>query len=140
MNMNLRKYYLYTALFVAVVGMLSGCSGSKGNLAEQDEEKNESEYLSWAIRMADSDMERNPEAWMLDFNKKPRWNYTHGVVCSALERLWKYTGEEKYYDYLLTYADTMINENGDILTYKKSKYNIDMINTGKFLFAIYEET
>lgn len=133
----MKSNLILSAVALCLSVVLAGCS-STGKNADNTAEK--SEYLSWAIKMADADMKRNPEAWMLDFNKKPRWNYTHGVVCTAIERLWKRTGEQKYYDYLLTYADTMINENGDILTYKKEDYNIDMINTGKFLFAIYETT
>ena len=132
-----RFFFLAIVLF-GITKTITACTKTSGK--ETTATKVSSEYLSWAIKMADSDIKRNPEAWMLDFNEKPRWNYTHGVVCSAIEALWKQTGDEKYFDYLLTYADTMINENGEILTYRQGSYNIDMINTGKFLFSVYKET
>lgn len=93
-----------------------------------------------SVRMADSDMIRNPKAWMLDFAKTPKWNYTPGLVCSAIQQVWKKTGDEKYYNYIRTYADEMINEDGTIKTYKPQEYNIDKVNPGKFLFGLYKQT
>lgn len=93
-----------------------------------------------SVRMADSDMIRNPKAWMIDFAKTPKWNYTPGLVCSAIQQVWKKTGDEKYYNYIKTYADEMINEDGTIKTYKPQEYNIDKVNPGKFLFGLYKHT
>jgi unsaturated rhamnogalacturonyl hydrolase len=93
-----------------------------------------------AEQMALSEMIRNPDASRLDFVKEPKWNYTNGLVCSAVERVWKTTGNEKYYAYIKDYADMMINESGEIKAYKASDYNIDKVNSGKFLFALYEHT
>ena len=72
----------------------------------------------YAIKMADSDIQRNPEGWMLDFSTEPKWNYCHGLVCSAIEQVWKNTGDEKFYYYIKGYADTMIDEKGNISTYQ----------------------
>lgn len=93
-----------------------------------------------SVRMADSDMIRNPKASMLDFVTEPKWNYTPGLVCSAVAGVWKKTDDVKYYNYIKTYADDMINEDGSIKTYKPDEYNIDKVNPGKFLFGLYEHT
>lgn len=85
-------------------------------------------------------MVRNPESWMIDFSKKPDWGYCQGLVCSAHERLWLTTGDEKFYTYIKEYADTLIDENGIIRNYKLSDYNIDNINSGKILFTLYKKT
>jgi unsaturated rhamnogalacturonyl hydrolase len=95
---------------------------------------------SWAERMALSEMIRNPDASRLDFVKEPKWNYTNGLVCSAVERVWKATGQDKFYKYIKDYADMMIDESGEIKAYKSAEYNIDKVNSGKFLFALYENT
>ena len=58
--------------------------------------------IQWAIRMADSEMKRFPEAWMVDSNKKPRWGYTQGLEALAFQQLWLATGDQKYYDYLIS--------------------------------------
>jgi unsaturated rhamnogalacturonyl hydrolase len=94
----------------------------------------------WSVRMADSDIGRNPKATMLDFSETPKWNYTNGLICTALQKLWLKTGDEKYYQYIKTYADEMINSDGTIKTYKPEEYNIDKVNPGKFLFALYNRT
>ncbi len=91
-------------------------------------------------KMADSEMKRNPEAWMLDFSTSPKWNYCHGLVMVSILRTWKKTDNEKYYSYVYDYADQMINEKGEIISYKVEDYNIDKINTGRILFAIYKQT
>jgi unsaturated rhamnogalacturonyl hydrolase len=91
--------------------------------------------------MADSEMKRNPESWMLDFVKAPRWNYCHGLVLQSIWQTYIQSGDKKYYGYVKSYADTMLQENGNkILTYKPESYNIDMINSGKILFPLYRET
>jgi rhamnogalacturonyl hydrolase YesR len=96
--------------------------------------------LPYSAKMADSDMIRNPKPSMLDFASEPRWNYTNGLVCSAVEQVWKKTGDEKYYNYIKSYADEMINPDGTIKTYKVEEYNIDKVNSGKFLFGMLEKT
>ncbi|MGD9555629.1 MAG: glycoside hydrolase family 105 protein [Mangrovibacterium sp.] len=96
--------------------------------------------LEWARKMADSDMKRNPDASMLDFSPKPVWSYTQGLVSLANQRLSEETGDEKYYRYGLDYADKMINDSGVIATYRMDKYNVDLINSGKILFDIYDKT
>lgn len=95
---------------------------------------------SWSERMALSEMRRNPDASKLDFVKEPRWNYTNGLVCSAIERVWKETGDTRYYDYIKAYADLMIRPDGSIKAYDPQEYNIDKVNSGKFLFSLYDKT
>src|SRR5690606_6062639 len=46
----------------------------------------------------------------------------------------------KYYSYVYDYADTMVNADGTIKTYKPLEHNIDRVNTGKILFPILAKT
>jgi unsaturated rhamnogalacturonyl hydrolase len=93
-----------------------------------------------SVRMADSDIARNPKPSMLDFARGPQWNYTNGLVCSADQQVWKKTGDEKYYRYIKSYADEMIAADGTIKGYSAEEYNIDKVNSGKFLFEMLEKT
>ncbi len=95
--------------------------------------------LEWAIKMADSDIVRNPDPRYIDFRPQPKWEYTNGLMCSAMMQLWKESKQKKYFDYAKMYADSMISEEAEIDTYKKSDYNIDRVNSGKFLIDLYEE-
>jgi unsaturated rhamnogalacturonyl hydrolase len=90
--------------------------------------------------MADSEIKRNPSAWQLDFVSEPKWGYVNGLVCDAMLSVWKGSGDHKYFDYVLTYADTLIDENGNIKGYNKEDFNIDKVNSGKMLFSLYEQT
>ncbi|RNI21964.1 glycoside hydrolase family 88/105 protein [Rufibacter latericius] len=94
----------------------------------------------YSVWMADSEMKRSPQGWMIDFRPEPKWDYTQGLFASALERVWKRTGDQKYFTYIKAFADTMITADGQIKTYKKTDYNIDRVNPGKFLIALYKET
>jgi unsaturated rhamnogalacturonyl hydrolase len=68
------------------------------------------------------------------------WSYTKGLVCDAFVALWKESGDERYFEYANAYADTMINDQGEIFGYKMDDYNIDKVNPGKMLFELYKET
>lgn len=94
------------------------------------------------IRMADSEMARFPEAWQIDWSKRPVFGYVQGVVTLAMLKVWQATGEEKYYRYAEAYADTMVREDGTILNYDyiNGKHNLDMVNAGKILFPIYKQS
>jgi unsaturated rhamnogalacturonyl hydrolase len=120
--------------------LLISCGSRTGNQGSTSNEE-VSSTSSWAVRMVESEMKRHPEAWSLDFEKAPKWNYTHGLVLTAIERVWKQTGDARYFDYIKAYADEMIDENGNIgHNYKIENYNIDHIKPGMILFNLYDET
>ena len=92
--------------------------------------------LNWSERMMLSEMKRFPEAWMLDFFKTPKWSYPNGLVLKGAEEVYKKTGKKEYFDYIKGYAETMVNADGSIKTYKITNYNIDMLNSGNVLLYL----
>ncbi|WP_325048423.1 glycoside hydrolase family 88/105 protein [Paenibacillus sp. CAA11] len=94
---------------------------------------------NWAIRTANSIMERTPELFEhRGYNGK--WSYDFGVVLKGFERLWKLTGEAKYFNYIRNNMDYFIQQDGTIRGYRADEYNIDHINNGKLLFTLHKET
>lgn len=93
-----------------------------------------------AIAFADSEMKRFPKAYQLDHGKRLYFGYSQGLGCLAMLKVWKVTGDQKYLDYVIQWADTIINEKGEIYEYKEEAYNIDFINSGKILFDAYKQT
>lgn len=85
-------------------------------------------------------MIRCPQAWQLDFQPQLKWDYCHGLELQAMLDVYDRYGDKKIYDYALAYADTMIQADGSIKTYKLHEYNIDRLNSGKFLFRLYEQS
>lgn len=95
--------------------------------------------LPWSQRMLLSEMKRFPEAWMLDYNKTPKWSYPTAIVLEGAERIFEQTGNKEYYQYISTFGETMIKEDGSIVSYDISKYNIDMLNCGNVLLYLYQK-
>ena len=93
----------------------------------------------WSVRMADSEMARHPDPMTLD-SEQPKWEYTHGLVLRAIQAVGQRTGDPRYAKYVRAYYDGMIGPDGAIRTYDVSEFNIDRINPGKPLFALYRET
>jgi len=93
-----------------------------------------------AIRMAGSEMKQFPEPWTVDFNPRPVWNYTQGLIAQSMMQVWKASKNEAFLNYAKLFADKLIDSSGNIFGYKVEEYNIDCLNSGKFLFDLYDQT
>jgi unsaturated rhamnogalacturonyl hydrolase len=128
-------------LFILSSFLLLGCRTQQGTSgAGQKTILSGDNVLMPARRLADSEMSRCPKACQLDFQKSLKWDYSVGVELQAFLNLYEATGDKRYRDYAIAYADTMVNGDGTIKSYKLSEYNIDRVNTGKILFRIFEYT
>jgi len=96
--------------------------------------------IEMAVKMADSEIKQFPEPWAVDFNPKPVWNYTQGLIAHAMIKVWKENGNATFYNYAKKYADKFIGQDGVIDDFDLADYNIDAVNSGKFLFDLYENT
>ena len=72
--------------------------------------------------------------------KPAHWNYIDGCMLNALIALSDITGDPAFFDFVHSFADSFIAEDGSIRTYDPSKYNLDDINEGRILFPLYEKT
>ncbi len=71
-------------------------------------------------------------------NRPANWNYEIGVVLMGFERLWKMTGDKRYYDYTKHIVDHFINAEGTIRTYIMDEYNSDNIPPGRQLLLLHK--
>lgn len=134
-TMNLKILKTNKLLF-ALLMMVAACTAPATETGQADPPAETEQPLY--VRMADSDMQRNPDPRYLDFRDKPKWEYTNGLMLTALLKVYERTRDEKYLNYARFYADSMIVGDGSIVTYKKSDYNIDRVNPGKFLMELYK--
>lgn len=123
--MNFRKLLVMAAAFFC----------TSGAAAQQVDTK-----LPWSVRMVQSEMVRCPESWRLDFQPRLKWDYCHGLELGAMLAVYDRYGDQRIYDYALAYADTMVNADGTIKMYKREEFSLDRVNSGKFIFRIYEQT
>jgi len=133
----MKKYILSLSLLLTFLG-IDTIHAVQQNKQTQSHKNRQT--VSIAIQFAQSEISRFPKAWQLDYGKRPFFGYAQGVGCSAMLQLWKATGNKQYFNYVEEYADSLISINGDIILYDKSSYNIDYVNSGKILFAIYKQT
>ncbi len=134
-NTAFLKLAVKLAQMIVVASILAGCGFENQKNIESKGNK------PWHVLMLDSEMHRNPQAYTIDFETKPKWNYTQGLVLMAALKIWKETGDQRYYTYVKSYYDEMIDQEGNILyNYKVENYNIDHIKPGINLYDLYEET
>jgi unsaturated rhamnogalacturonyl hydrolase len=140
---NILRTNCFTALSILVALLFVSCktiSQTDLNSVDSKKELVISDKLKWSERMALSIMKRHPESYRIDDAKAPHWDYVHGLVLTSFEQLYKEKHNSKYYDYIKSYADALIDTDGTIKTYKMEAYNIDMIVAGRLLFNLYTTT
>ena len=93
-------------------------------------------YLQLAEEVAKSEMAHNPELWTCDGAQKPKWEYTPTLMARAFVELYAATKDTVYLNHAQRFADQFIGEDGTILTYKQSLYNMDRIQGGNFLILL----
>lgn len=97
-------------------------------------------YIDWAHNVAKSQMIHDPELWQADFLKKPKWDYTQGLIAQAILATYQTTKDTALLRYVDDFANFFVHEDGTIETYKLDVYSLDKINGGKFLLDYYALT
>lgn len=134
------KNKLICTFAVAGLAFMAAACSQGTQQQSQTQELNYTTDKPWSVRMVESEMQRWPESWQLDFQPKLKWDYCHGLELQAMLDVYDRYGDEKIYEYALAYADTMVNADGTIKMYKREEFSLDRVNSGKFLFRIYEQT
>ena len=93
-----------------------------------------------SVRMADSELQRNPKAYMLDGKNTLKWDYTASIEMYSVLDLYKLTGDVRYRDWVMQFYDTIIAPDGIIRKYNRFNYNIDHVCPGRVLFDMLEMT
>ncbi|MCD8200612.1 MAG: glycoside hydrolase family 88 protein, partial [Clostridia bacterium] len=86
-----------------------------------------------------------PEApiWNIEnilHGKKPGWNYIDGCMMTSLYTIYQLTKDKKYLDFIDTFVDYYVFEDGTIRGFKVEDHNLDNLNEGRILFDLYKET
>ncbi|UJF35704.1 glycoside hydrolase family 88/105 protein [Paenibacillus hexagrammi] len=95
---------------------------------------------NWSSIMSESFMQQYPIVSDMPFQRRRSWNYENGCILTAFERMWRKTGDQRYFDYIKMNMDLFIRPDGNIETYQLEEYNVDQINQGKTLFLLLAQT
>lgn len=96
--------------------------------------------MEWSVRLARSEMERRGDRMFYKDGARARWEYTHGLFSYALVTLGVASGQADILDYGERLASTFITPEGQIRTFRKEEYNIDLIPPGRTLYHLYRKT
>ena len=121
-------------LMAGAVLVAGACSPESGALYDSS--------TSLAVRMAESEIARNPSPTNLDGIPagKVKWNYTTGLELLAIRDAGEAWNRPDFVAYADRYYDTIVRPDGSVLTYDKAKYNLDHICPGRALFGLYART
>ena len=72
--------------------------------------------------------------------KPASWNYIDGCMMTALLAMTEITGDRQYADFAERCIDWFVDESGAIRGYDTAACNLDDINEGRVLFALYRDT
>ncbi len=94
-----------------------------------------------SVDMVRSEMSRCEDGAHLDgMDGKLKWNYTTGLELKAFLDVYLEYGDESIYEYVEQWYDSIIDEEGNIQTYKREKFNTDHVCPARTLFYLYERT
>lgn len=97
------------------------------------------EYVDYLLEHSDA---QHP-MWNIELvrsDKPNKWNYIDGCMITAVLALYDITGDEKYLRFADDFVGWYVQDDGQIRTYDIKEYNLDNINPGKNLFALYKHT
>jgi unsaturated rhamnogalacturonyl hydrolase len=92
--------------------------------------------LEWSQRMAESEVARRGDSLAWTEGGKAKWDYTAGLFTLSLLKL----DAPRYLGFVETAIGSFITTNGSIRGYKPEEYQLDHINPGKTVLALYQLT
>ena len=92
----------------------------------------------YSLWMTQSEMQRTPKSYLLDFSSKPKWSYVMGIELEAMLDTYLLYKDSTILNYCKEYIDTMIDAQGNIQGYRFDEYNLDNIRTGHFVARMYQ--
>jgi len=96
--------------------------------------------LQWSVRMADSEINRLGDKLVWTETGKAKWDYTAGLFTLSLLKLNEAVPDPRYVKFAENAIGSFITSNGTIHLYKAEEYQLDHINPGKTVLALYRLT
>jgi unsaturated rhamnogalacturonyl hydrolase len=95
---------------------------------------------SYAKDMAKTVMTLWKDSLTNSAGRPAKWTYDQGVILKGIEGLWEQTGDGKYFDYMQKSMDYLVDNKGNIRTYKFENFTLDNILCGRILLTLFEVT
>ncbi len=93
----------------------------------------------WSTTVADSLIKRFPDPDAIHWiGQKNHFSWQAGYVMFAMEKLWRRTGDQRYFDYIKRYVDQQVDERGNIPDFVPDA--LDNFIPGYAILFMYEQT
>ena len=90
---------------------------------------------SWAVALADTIMKRNPGT---PKDRLARWSYVTGYTLNGIEMVARYTGDQRYWDFIKRVMDQFIDEQGNLKGVRVD--SLDNAMSGNIVVGLWEHT
>lgn len=129
MKIHLARYFA----FFSLVSLCASCatSGSK------TPEFSGATPLQWSARLADSEITRLGDRLNWQEGGKAKWDYTAGLFTLSLLKLNAVEPEPRYVTFTEKAIGSFISSDGNIQGYKPAEYQLDALNPGKTVLALW---
>lgn len=96
--------------------------------------------LQWSVHMADSEIMRRGESLIYRDGGVAKWSYAVGLFTLSLVRLSEQVDEPRYWKYADSVIGSFVTPEGQVRDYRLEDYNLDNLNAGKTVLALYRLT
>ena len=96
--------------------------------------------LEWSVRLADSEMALRGDAPAFKPGGRAKWDYSVGVFTLSLLKLDALTNNPLFVTYTTNAIGSFIRDSGEIQTYAADEYQLDSLNSGKTVLALWQIT
>jgi unsaturated rhamnogalacturonyl hydrolase len=126
--------------FTAVCTAFVFCAGIVFSAETKLKEINGATPLQWSQRMADSQMARLDGKLAAKPSGTGKWDYTAGLFTLSLLKLNEQAPNPKLVSFVTNAVGSFISEDGGIQGYEPAEFQLDAINPGKTVLALYQLT
>ena len=96
--------------------------------------------LQWSARLADSEMARRGDKLAWKQGGSAKWDYTAGLFTLSLLKLNERVPTPAYVEFTTNAIGSFIGEDGGIQGYKPAEFQLDALNPGKTVLALWQLT
>lgn len=125
---------------IAALVLIAASANARASSAPGDFQFTGASPLQWSERMANAEMERVGDTLSWKPGGVAKWDYATGLFTLALLKLNDRAPHPAYFKFAEDTIGSFITPDGQIRGYKPGEYQLDHLNPGKTLLALYKAT
>ena len=139
----MKRLYIHAVYFLTlgVIALsLVSCATNGANHETAAKRVSGATPIEWSRRLADSEIARKGDSLVWKPEGKAKWDYAAGLFELSLVKLTEATGDKRYEKFSETAIGSFIESDGSIHTYNRDEFQLDALNPGRTLLAVWQVT